>query len=125
MFKIANRAMAVLFVFGAAVQYNDPDPWRWIAIYLAAAGVSLIADRRPAGAALPALAVGVIALVWGETTSLSVQGRDVYTHMFDAWEMRAPGVEEAREVSGLFIIGVWMAAIALGRRRPRGATASA
>ena len=28
--------------------------------------------------------------------------------MFDAWEMKSPSVEEAREASGLLIVAAWM-----------------
>jgi Transmembrane family 220, helix len=32
--KILNIVLAVLFVLFAAVQYNDPDPYIWVPIYL-------------------------------------------------------------------------------------------
>jgi hypothetical protein len=37
--KIANLILAVLFALFAAVQYNDPDPLHWMALYLFVAGV--------------------------------------------------------------------------------------
>ena len=54
--RIANGVMAVLFAFAAAVQYNDPDPLRWMAMYglaMLACGLAL-AGRLPR--LLPALA---------------------------------------------------------------------
>ena len=35
--KILNIILALLFTLFAYFQYNDPDPWLWIAIYLAVA----------------------------------------------------------------------------------------
>lgn len=32
--KIFNLVFAILFVICAGLQYNDPDPWLWIPIYL-------------------------------------------------------------------------------------------
>jgi hypothetical protein len=32
--KIFNIILTVLFVLFAVVQYNDPDPWLWVPIYL-------------------------------------------------------------------------------------------
>jgi len=32
--KIFFATLASLFLLFAVVQYNDPDPWLWIAIYL-------------------------------------------------------------------------------------------
>ena len=52
--------MAVLFAFAAAVQCNDPDPLRWMAMYglaMLACGLAL-AGRLPR--LLPALA-GLVA----------------------------------------------------------------
>ena len=43
--KYANYLMAALFFFGAAVQYNDPDPVRWVAIYIAGAVACLLANN--------------------------------------------------------------------------------
>ncbi|MCC6726866.1 MAG: transmembrane 220 family protein [Saprospiraceae bacterium] len=31
--KIANWVLAAMFALFAAVQYNDPDPWRWALMY--------------------------------------------------------------------------------------------
>jgi hypothetical protein len=55
--------------------------------------------------------VGGVALVWGTALVLGVEGLDVYTSMFDAWEMTSVRVEEAREASGLIIIAAWMGVV--------------
>ena len=38
---------------------------------------------------------------------------EIYTHLFDEWEMKSVTVEEARETCGLLIVAIWMAAIVL------------
>jgi hypothetical protein len=49
-----------------------------------------------------------------------VPSLEVYTHMFDEWEMTSPTIEEAREACGLFIVARWMAVVAaMMRRGPR------
>jgi len=37
--------------------------------------------------------------------------------MFDAWEMKSPSVEEAREASGLLIVAAWMMVLFVRARR--------
>jgi hypothetical protein len=41
--KIFNFLLAALFLVSAGLQFNDPDPWRWAAMYLFCAGVCLFA----------------------------------------------------------------------------------
>jgi hypothetical protein len=106
---LANGIMLLMFLFSAAVQFNDPDPLRWIGIYGAAAAVSGLEIRRRAPAWAPA-AVALIALVWA--ASLYYRAHDVpISSMFAEWEMRDLRVEEAREMYGLTIVGVWMIVI--------------
>ena len=100
--------MATLFAFAAILQFNDPDPSRWIAIYATASVLSLrVAFRRSVWR--PAfLAVAVIALAWAALIALAGPAVSEYSHMFEAWEMKSPAVEEAREASGLLIVAAWM-----------------
>lgn len=35
--KILNLFLTALFLISAVLQFNDPDPWFWLAIYLAVA----------------------------------------------------------------------------------------
>ena len=116
-FRALNGLMAALFALAVAVQYNDPDPVRWMAIYGAACLVTLmVAIRGRAPIAAP-VAVGLIALAWcvyWASTSRADLG--TYGHMFDAWEMKNEPIEEAREASGLLIVSAWMAVVALRTR---------
>lgn len=84
-FRVLSGLMAGLFALAVAVQYNDPDPGRWMALYGAAAAVACA----------------------------GVADAGTYWHMFDAWEMKNAPIEEAREASGLRIVFVWMAGVAV------------
>jgi heme/copper-type cytochrome/quinol oxidase subunit 1 len=44
--KIFNILFVVLFVFSAALQYNDPDPYLWIPIYLYGAALCWLAFKN-------------------------------------------------------------------------------
>src|SRR5687768_16158955 len=43
--KVFNLIFCLLFVFSAALQYNDPDPYIWIPIYLFGAILCWLAFR--------------------------------------------------------------------------------
>lgn len=110
LWTVANAIMLVMFVFSTVVQFNDPDAPVWIAVYAAAAVLSGLEIRRSAPV-WAALALALIAFVWS-----SYIGRVVHdvplSALFAEWEMKDLRVEEAREMYGLMIVGVWMTAIA-------------
>jgi transmembrane protein TMEM220 len=114
--------MACLFLLAVVVQYNDPDPLRWMAVYGAAC---LISARVAWAGSVPrafSLAVGAVALAWAVSIAAGGPLRSDYASMFAAWEMRSTSVEEAREASGLLIVATWMiiVAVVLRRGRPSG-----
>ena len=67
-FGVINGAVAAVFLLSAALQFNDPDPGGWIAIYVAAAAACLVAPRARLGWWL-AVAVAVVALPWAVALS--------------------------------------------------------
>jgi hypothetical protein len=118
LFRVVNGVMALLFAVAVAVQYNDPDPVRWMALYGAAFVIALMAAVRGRGPIVAAAGVGAVALVWGLYWAVtSGTPLTLYEHMFDAWEMKNTAIEEAREASGLFIVAVWMAIVAAQSRK--------
>ncbi|RYZ97599.1 MAG: hypothetical protein EOP47_21310 [Sphingobacteriaceae bacterium] len=44
--KIFNIIFGVLFIVFAGLQYNDPDPYLWVPIYLYAAGLCILAVKN-------------------------------------------------------------------------------
>lgn len=107
----ANGAMLGLFAFGAIVQVNDPDPLPWMLVYGAAAAACLLAMLRRARWWFPA-AVAAACIVWAATIAPRVIGQVPFRDMFGAFEMKDTGVEESREMYGLFLIALWMVVIA-------------
>jgi transmembrane protein TMEM220 len=119
-FRLISGLMAALLAFAVSVNFNDPDPIRWVAMYGAACVVSIAAAvLGGVPPVVPAL-VGVVAIVWAAAWARRVPSLEVYTHMFDEWEMKSETVEEARETCGLLIVAVWMAAVALHSWRAAG-----
>ena len=118
--RILNGAMALLFLFAASLQFNDPDAPRWVAIYAAAALVSGLAAFRPL--LLPWYApavVAAVALAWAGTIAPRALGRIPLSEMFRSWEMKNELVEENREFFGLLIVAAWMVVAAVLRLRSR------
>lgn len=114
----ANALMLLAFLFSVVVQYNDPDPIRWMAIYGAAAAVCGFELRRRTRSLYPSL-VALIALVWAATIAPRVIGKVPFADMFASFEMKNAGVEESREMYGLLIVVGWMVAVGVGARRRR------
>jgi Transmembrane family 220, helix len=115
-YGVANGAMALLFAASAAVQYNDPDPVQWIAIYGAAAAVCVAALRQPVRAAFPA-AIAIVALVWALSLAPVVIGMSAA----DIFQLHSGAGEEGREMYGLLIVTTWMTVLAFTARGRRGA----
>ena len=118
LWTVANLVMLLLFVFAAVVQFNDPDPLAWVAIYLAAALMCAMEMRRTTPIWAPAT-VAAIALAWSGYIATRALDVPIGT-LFAEWEMRNIRVEEAREMYGLAIVGAWMLVIAgvrLARKR--------
>jgi hypothetical protein len=111
--RVVAAALALAFVVFALLQLNDPDPVGWTAIYGAAAlAWGLAAAGRPPWPL--AAAVGMVAAAWAATLAPGVIAsgklRDLAGTMGPG-----SGAEEARELLGLVIVAVAMAALVLAR----------
>ncbi len=114
-----NVVFAALFVVSAGLQYNDPDPWRWIALYGAAA-VATMAALHLRGGWVAALVVGLVAAVWAATLWHSVSGHVEVTDFWRKMSEKGGKVEEMREAGGLSIVAGWLAVSArAGWRKAR------
>ena len=127
LWRAANWLMLLMFVFSVVVQYNDPDPVKWIAIYGLAAIACFLEIRGRGSLGLPGV-LGAVTLVWGVVLLRGVIGRVRIGDLFEEWEMQNMAVEVAREAGGLLIVAVWMQVIAirhllLRRRQAPGAAA--
>ena len=123
LFKILNAAMAALFLFAAALQYNDDDILRWMAIYLAAAACCLAAQFGKLKWWIPVV-VTVVSVGWSLIyVSRGAAGMPM-GEMFAEWEMKNEQIVEEREMFGLLIVAAWMILLAFVARR-QSKTASA
>ena len=103
--KLGVGTIGVLLVFAAVVQYNDPDPYAWLVLYLAAAGVSFAALWFPDLWKIPAV-VAVGAFVWAATLVPTVT-QTSFPALFQSWEMMSREMEEGREFLGLLSVASW------------------
>jgi hypothetical protein len=114
---IAHRIAAGLFALCVVLQWNDPDPLAWMAVYGAAA---LLAARaagrrapRPAVIALLVLAAGwMLTLLPGVAEFARHGDPGLIAASMQAAE---PWIEEAREFAGLGLILGWCALALAGR----------
>lgn len=109
--------MGLLFLAGAVVQWNDPDPLGWILMYLAAA-VACLGFRRGAWARPMAILTLVAATAWAAWIMANMSHWVPPSQMFEPMESRGGAVEMAREAWGLAIIALWMLLLVwAGRKR--------
>jgi hypothetical protein len=102
---------AVLFLFGAAVQYNDPDPVPWMLVYLSAAAVCGVAVVRRIRWWMPG-SVAAVASAWALSLAPRVLAAGVpYGSLWREMPMGSIAIEESREMHGLLLIAAWMAVI--------------
>ena len=112
--RVTAILMTGLLILSAIVQWNDPDPLRWILCYSITAIITLCSLIRP----LPPS----ILLIWGLVVLLSslFVGMDflMSEEQFD-WDlfwnviaMKNETVELGRELGGLLLVTGWMAMLA-------------
>jgi hypothetical protein len=111
--------MLILLLSCVAVQYNDPDPVRWMLIYGYGALVTGMAIAKrytvlaPIGAIL--YLAGFIYWIPGATVADP-------SHIFTDLQMHEKGVEEVREAVGLLLCAVWMTVLSVVWLRNRRTT---
>lgn len=106
--KIFNIVFVVLFIIFAGLQYNDPDPYIWMTIYLYSAFFCYLAARKkfyPVG-----YAIGIF--IYLAYAAYKVFDRNglidwfEYHHaesLVESMKAEKPWIEEVREFFGLLI----------------------
>jgi hypothetical protein len=107
--KIFNIICVILFVIFAALQYNDPDPYVWIPIYLYTAVLCWLAARNKYYPKLMLAGVAVYALygLYLFFTNDGVVDWVTKHHAENiAGQMKAstPWIEDTREFFGLCLV---------------------
>ncbi len=107
--------MLIVFALSLIVQYNDPDPFAWMAIYGLATISCLIFINRSASWIFPAL-TGTIALTWSLLLFPPLFASPdplVWKDVFIDAAMKTSTVEYVREIGGLWIVLGWMAVLTI------------
>ena len=114
-YRLLNLLFLVLFLLAAAVQYNDPDWYIWMPMYLAPALASFLALRGRLPAWWPGLVL-VVAAVWAALIGRHVIGKIGFRDLFQEISMANPSIEYGREFYGLLIVATWMLVLTLASR---------
>ncbi len=96
--KVFHLTFGIVFILFAALQYNDPDPWVWMTVYLCSAFLcflSIFNQKSPFFHKFY-LIWGIFTAIWG-----IFQWPPVWEGLGDS--MKTTNNELARESLGLFI----------------------
>lgn len=112
--KLLNLILSILFLVFAALQYNDPDPFIWIPIYLLAAFLCWRAYKGIHHRWLYAVAIGIyllyaIYLVFDKNGVISWASEHAAESLVHSMKAEKPWIEETREFGGLVILIAAMA----------------
>lgn len=112
---LCNAIFLIIYLLSAAVQYNDPDARLWIAMYLAAAAMCAMQFRKNPPRWLPR-ALLLFSMVWIGALLPSIIGQVSLTEIFASIRMQTQAVEEAREIGGLVLVGLWAGVLSYAQR---------
>jgi fatty acid desaturase len=92
--KLFSIIAAILFAYSAVLQFNDPDPIRWILLY---ASVAMLSAASIFVSVPPSIFIGFACLagLWAATLLPDVVSARSFT-----------GTEVERELAGLFLVSV-------------------
>lgn len=107
--KVLNIVFVLVFILSAALQYNDPDPYLWIPIYLYGAFLCYLAYKNKYNSSLYIIGL-VFYIGYAFYLFFDKQGVLSWANEHDAESitqtMKAtkPWIEETREFGGLLIL---------------------
>ncbi|MFT4762658.1 MAG: hypothetical protein ACI9XO_000513 [Paraglaciecola sp.] len=100
--KITNIVLCILFLLFAAVQFNDPDPWIWVALYTLVAAVCGMAAVGNYRKTLILLGLAVCGIELFNIGPEFLKWIDMgMPNIVDEMKTEAPHIEFAREFLGL------------------------
>jgi hypothetical protein len=107
--KIFNFIFLVLFVISAALQYNDPDPYLWIPLYLYGAFLCWQAIQKKYVPSLFIIGLAVYGgygffLLFDSDGVLSWAGQHDSKQILQSMKATKPWIEETREFFGLVLL---------------------
>ena len=107
--KYLNILFVILFVVSAALQYNDPDPYLWIPIYLYGALLCFLAIKRKYNqwmylTGLAFYACYAVYLFFDKTGVLNWAQEHNAENIAQSMKATKPWIEETREFFGLMLL---------------------
>jgi len=107
--KIFNIFFCIVFIFFSALQYNDPDPYVWMPIYLYTAVLCWLAFRNKyfPGAYLLGIAVYAVYATYkffDENGVWDWMTKHHAANIANTMKAEQPWIEETREFFGLVIL---------------------
>jgi hypothetical protein len=107
--KVFNLIFCVLFIVSAGLQYNDPDPYIWIPIYLMGAVICFQAFREKVYPVFTLLLSTLfiiydLYLFFDKFGVLSWLNEHNAENIAASMKASAPWIEETREFFGLLIL---------------------
>lgn len=119
--KVLNVVFCVLFIISAGLQYNDPDPFVWITIYLLSAILCLLAFRNRYYPKIYLWTIAVYSvyalyLLFDKTGVLTWALEHNAENIAQSMKASSPWIEETREFFGLLIL---IAALGINLRYSR------
>ena len=112
--RLAHGIMALLFAASALIQFNDPNPFVWIVVYLLAAGASALAAlQKNSCARILGIIVGAAGALW-EVHYLRLEAWKVpFFDLTQEWHMTSESIVNGREFYALIWIVVWMLVVVM------------
>jgi len=107
--KTLNISLSIIFFLFALLQYNDPDPYIWVPIYLLAAFICWEAAKKKYQGSLYIIGM-LVCLVYGtylfidKNGVLSWANEHAAESLVHTMKADKPWIEESREFGGLLIV---------------------
>lgn len=107
--KVFNIIFCIIFILSAALQYNDPDPYIWVPIYLYGAWFCFQAFRgkyHPKAYLAGVLTYAIYALyLWFDKSGvMSWFSEHNAENIVQSMKATKPWIEETREFGGLLLL---------------------
>lgn len=112
--KSLNIFFCVLFIIFAGLQYNDPDPYIWIPIYLYTSVLCFLASKKrivPVAytIALTVFSIYAVYLFFDKTGVIDWATAHQAENIAQTMKATKPWIEETREFFGLLILIIVLA----------------
>ena len=107
--KVFNIFFVVIFVLFAGLQYNDPDPYIWIPIYIYAAVLCYLAAKERYYPKAYLLGIGIYVLYAGylfftKDGVMDWMNEHNAENLVQTMKAEKPWIEDTREFGGLLIL---------------------